>query len=570
MEADARLEIAAGFATAVGPRKDNQDFGAVHIGSPSEQALHGMVALVADGVSGSKAGRMASELAGRSFIDGYLEQNPLKGLAAAGVGALGGYNRWLHAKGRSDPEMKGAATTFTALVMRGREATALHVGDSRAWHFRDGVLSQLTQDHVLDQPGLSHVLYRAIGIEPDLRLDTQAVELKAHDRLLLTTDGVHGVVGPEDLARMLARRASPDADAQAIVDAAGAAETRDNATAIVIDVIRIGAVDQDAIGAEAAGLAIEAPPKVGDNVDGFALERLLSDGKYTGVFMARDGEGGERRVLKFPKPKLLSESGARGAFLRESFIGRRIDSPFVGKTLTLEAGRQSRLYIVQPLYVGRTLHARLAEAPLDIPEGVDVGIRLAKGVAALHRLGITHRDIKPDNVILENPVAGQAVGGLKLIDLGVARLPRVEEFAEAEAPGTVGYKAPEMFAGNAGDALTDQYALGVTLYRIFTGDYPSGQEEDFNRMRFEKPTRPAKHRPDMPAWLEAAILRALAVEPSDRFADVEELIHVLESGSAVAAPPRRDLSLMEREPVRFWQAVSALLLVLLLASLMAG
>ncbi len=560
MDADGRLEIAAGFATALGPRKDNQDFGAVHIGSPSEQALHGMVALVADGVSGSKAGRVASELAGRTFIDAYVDQNPLKGVASAGIGALAGYNRWLHAKGRSDPNMTGAATTFTALVLRGREATALHVGDSRAWHFRDGVLTRLTEDHVLSQPGLSHVLYRAIGIEPDLRLDTRAVPLKAHDRLLLTTDGVHGVVPDEDLTRLLGRRASPEADAQAIVDAAGAAETRDNATAIVIDVIRIGAVDQDAIGAEAADLPILPPPNAGDNIDGFRLERLLSDGKYTRVFAARDGEGAV--VLKFPKPALLSESGARGAFLRESFIGRRIDSPCVGKTLTLDPGRQSRLYIAQPLYVGRTLHAKIADEPFDIPAGVEIAIRLTRAVAALHRQGITHRDIKPDNVILETN------GGLKLIDLGVARLPRVAEFAEAEAPGTTGYKAPEMFAGNAGDALTDQYALGVTLYRLFTGDYPSGQEQDFNRMRFEKPTRPTTHRPDMPAWLEAAILRTLAVDPSDRFADVEELIHVLESGSAVAVPPRRELSLMEREPARFWQAVSALLLIALLASFM--
>ena len=509
MAEDGRLEIAAGFATALGPRKDNQDFGAVHIGAPSEQALHGMVALVADGVSGSKAGRVASELAGRTFIDAYVDQNPLKGVAAAGVGALAGYNRWLHAKGRSDPEMTGAATTFTALVMRGREATALHVGDSRAWHFRDGVLTRLTEDHVLSQPGLSHVLYRAIGIEPDLRLDTRAVGLKAHDRLLLTTDGVHGVMSDEDLGHLLGRRASPEADARAIVDAAGLAETRDNATAIVIDVIRIGAVDQDAIGAEVAGLPIPSPPNTGDNVDGFRLERLLSDGKYTRLFIARDGEATTPVVLKFPKPALLSESGARGAFLRESFIGRRIDSPFVGRTLTLEAGRQSRLYIAQPLYVGRTLHAKIAEEPFDIPTGVEVGIRLARAVAALHRQGIAHRDIKPDNVILEKD------GGLKLIDLGVARLPRIEEFAEAEAPGTAGYKAP-----------------------------------------------------DMPAGLEAAILRTLAVEPTDRFADVEELIHVLESGSAAAVPTQRELSLMEREPVRFWQGVSALLVVLLLVSWM--
>lgn len=562
MSADARLQIAAGFATAKGPRADNQDFGAVHIGPPSEQALHGMVALVADGVSGSKAGRIASELAGRTFIDAYVDQNPLKGVAAAGVAALTGYNRWLHAKGRSDPEMAGAATTFTALVMRGREATVLHVGDSRAWHFRDGVLTPLTEDHVLAQPGLSHVLYRAVGIEPDLRLDTRAVALKAHDRLLLTTDGVHGVVPEADLTRLLARRASPEADAQAIVAAAGEAQTRDNATAVVIDVIRPGAVDQDAIGAEAAGLPILQVPNAGDRIDGFLLERVLSDGKYTRVFAARDGEGGDRLVLKFPKPALLSESGARGAFLRESFIGRRIDSPYVGKTLSLEPGRQSGLYIAQPLYVGRTLHARIADEPFDIASGLDVAIRLSRGVAALHRLGVAHRDIKPDNVILE------ADGGLKLIDLGVARLPRVEEFAEAEAPGTPGYKAPEMFAGTPGDALTDQYALGVTLYRLFTGDYPSGQETEFSRIRFDRPTRPTQHRPDMPAWLEASILRALSVDPADRFDSVEELIHVLEAGSAAAVPPRRDLSLMEREPVRFWQAVSAGLFVLLLLSWM--
>jgi len=562
MSADARLQIAAGFATAKGPRADNQDFGAVHIGSPSEQALHGMVALVADGVSGSRAGRIASELAGRTFIDAYVDQNPLKGVAAAGVAALSGYNRWLHAKGRSDPDMAGAATTFTALVMRGREATVLHVGDSRAWHFRDGVLTRLTEDHVLAQPGLSHVLYRAVGIEPDLRLDTRAVTLKAHDRLLLTTDGVHGVVSEAELADLLARRASPEADAQAVVAAAGQAETRDNATALVIDVIRPGAVDQDAIGAEAADLPILALPPVGDRIDGFVLDRVLSDGRYTRVFAARNGEGGDRLVLKFPKPALLSESGARGAFLRESFIGRRIDSPHVGKTISLEPGRQSGLYIAQPLYVGRTLHARIANEPFDIPTGLDLCIRLSKGVAALHRLGIAHRDIKPDNVILE------ADGGLKLIDLGVARLPRVEEFAEAEAPGTPGYKAPEMFAGNPGDALTDQYALGVTLYRIFTGEYPSGQETEFSRIRFDRPTRPAQYRPDMPAWLEATILRTLSVDPADRFDSVEELIHVLEAGSAAAVPPRRDLSLMEREPVRFWQAVSAGLFVLLLLSWM--
>ncbi|CAN5343201.1 bifunctional protein-serine/threonine kinase/phosphatase [soil metagenome] len=567
MSVDGDMEVAAGFATALGPRADNQDFGGVHIGSAAEQRLHGVVAVVADGVSGSKAGRVASELAARSFIDGYLSQNPLGGIAAAGVSSLRGFNRWLHARGKADPTMTGAATTFTALVLRGREAVALHVGDSRAWHFRDGVLTRMTEDHTLSQQGLNHVLYRAVGIEQDVKLDVRNQPLKAHDRLLLTSDGVHGVVDEETLIRLLGRRASPDADAQAIVDAATAAGTRDNATAVVLDVVRIAALDRDAIGAEAQGLPILDAPKLGDRVDGYSLDRVLSDGKYTRIFMGRDGTDPTPLVLKFPKPTLLSEQGARASFLRESFIGRRIDSPFVGKTLPVEAGRQSRLYIVQPYYDGQTLHARLAnEGGFDIQSGVATAIKLARGVEALHRQRITHRDIKPDNVVLEK------TGGLKLIDLGVARLPRlegfrVEEFSEAEAPGTPGFMAPEMLAGEAGDAATDQFALGVTLYRLFAGPhYPFGEVEAGARPKFDRPIRPTHHRPDMPAWLEAAILRTLSVDPDDRFADVQELIYVLESGNAVAAPMTDSLSLMERYPVRFWQAVAAILAALLFIS----
>lgn len=561
---DARLEIAAGFATLQGPKADNQDFGGVHIGTAAEQREHGVVAVIADGVSGSKAGRMAAELTTRSFIDGYLDQNPLNGIAANGIKALRGFNRWLHSRGRIDPAMEGAATTFTALILRGREATALHVGDSRAWHFRDGALTRLTEDHTRAQQGLSHVLYRAVGIEADVKLDVRQVRLEPHDRLLLTTDGVHGVLTDAVIASLLGRRSSPDADAKAILAEVEAAGARDNATAIVIDVVRTGAPDWEAITAEAEGLAILPPPAVGDNVDGFALQRIVADGRYTTLFLAKDTLGDAGMVaLKFPKPAVVSERGARTAFLREAFIGRRIDSPFVGKVLSLDAGRQSRLYIAQPFHAGQTLHARLAQdGPFEIGEGIGVALRLSRAVSALHRAGVTHRDIKPDNVILEPQ------GGLKLVDLGVARLRLAEEFAEAEAPGTAGYKAPEMYAGESGDAATDQFALGVTLYRLFTRTYPWGEVDPADAPRFDRaPAPPTRHRPDMPAWLEAAIMRAVAVDPNERFEDVEELIHVLETGSAVAAPPPRQLSLIERDPVRFWQGVSLVLLIAFLVSM---
>ncbi|RZJ78290.1 MAG: bifunctional protein-serine/threonine kinase/phosphatase, partial [Brevundimonas sp.] len=497
----------------------------------AEQRTRGVVAVVADGVSGSKGGRIAAELAVRSFIDGYMDQDPIVGIPTAGIRAMQGYNRWLNSKGKTDPNMQGAACTFTAVVLRGREATVLHVGDSRAWHFRDGVLTRLTQDHVHDQPGKGHVLIRALGIEQDVKLDVRTTPLTPHDRILITSDGVHGVLTEDDICRILGRRGSADADAQGLLDAVTAAGARDNATALIVDVITTGALDWEALGAEVDGLPILPPPGAGQDIDGYHLDRLLSDGRYTRVFLAHDGARPAPLVLKFPKPAILSEKGARSAFLRESFIGRRVDSPYVGRTLTPEAGRQSQLYLVQPYYEGQTLHARLTHDPLEMGEGVAVALKLARAVAALHRLGVAHRDIKPDNVILE--------------------------------------MAPELFDGAPGDAASDQFALGVTLYRTLAGPhYPWPNAEAAGRPKFEqRPVALTRLRPDVPSWLDAAIRRTLQVDPGERFGDVDELVHVLESGERLAAPQREPLGLIERHPVRFWQGLCLILLVALLVSL---
>src|SRR5690606_1639355 len=105
--------------------------------------------------------------------------------------------------------------------------------------------------------------------------DVRHIGLQPHDRLLLTTDGVHGVLGDQAIARLLGRRGAPDADAEAILAEVAEVGARDNATAIVIDVVRTGAPDWEAITAEAEGLTIVAPPAAGETVDGFHLERVL-------------------------------------------------------------------------------------------------------------------------------------------------------------------------------------------------------------------------------------------------------------------------------------------------------
>jgi serine/threonine protein phosphatase PrpC len=553
------LLIDVGFASSVGRRPDNQDFGGIDLGSVQERTLQGVLAVVADGAGGGKGGRVASELAVRTFIDGYRSQNGLAGVGPAALAALDAYNQWLHAQAQTAPSLLGAATTFTAAVLRGRSATIVHVGDSRAWHFRSGALTLLTDDHVALQSDGGQRLLRALGLEPSLRLDVKSQQIEVHDRLLLTTDGIHQVLPWRALIQLLGRRGSPQADAEAIVAAAIEAGGHDNATAIVVDIVATPAPDYSAIVAELGGLPVPPLPQAGDVVDGFELVRQIAESKTTRLFLAKDGR--ELAALKFPKADAAAIAD-RHRFMREVFLGQRIVHDHVGAALPLADGRQSRLYAAMPFYRGETLEDRLQRGPMPVDEAVAIACKAGRGLVALHRAGVAHRDIKPQNIMLLDG------GGVKIIDLGVARAPGLDDIAEPETPGTADFMAPELFDQARGDALSDQYALGVSMYRMLTGRYPYGETPPGSRPLFGPVPPVTRYRRDVPAWLNAAVLRAISVRPGDRFGDVDELVFELEHGNAQAAPLSKPRPLFERRPILFWQLVCGLLAILLAISLL--
>jgi serine/threonine protein kinase len=281
------------------------------------------------------------------------------------------------------------------------------------------------------------------------------------------------------------------------------------------------------------------------------------------VFSATDEVEGGDVVLKFPIAQTVAVATQRTAFVREALVGVRVNSPWVGRVIELPPGRQSCLYTVMPLYQGELLETRIGRSPaLGLEEGRNIAIKLARAAAALHRLGIIHRDIKPDNVILED------VRSLKLIDLGVVRVPGLEDFPPEDIPGTPGFMAPEMFAGEGGDEATDIYALGVTMFVAFTGEFPYGNADATSRGRRERPKPLSALRPDLPAWLEAVLERSIAVDPADRVRDMSEFGFEMEAGpSRVESGVRRPLTLYERAPLLFWRGVAALLAAALLVSL---
>jgi serine/threonine protein phosphatase PrpC len=557
-------QVSIGYHSAPGPRPRNEDFVGAVLGSRPPAERRDVAAAIADGIGSAKGGRVAAETAVRGFLDGFWDVPETLEVRRAAARILDALNAWINAQGRQDPNLVGMGCTFTALVLRGRLAHLLHVGDTRAYRLSGDRLLRLTTDHVRDDRGKSPVLTRALGIEPELRLDYTSHPVALHDRFLLCSDGVHGSLVDEAIADILRVRSAPEDTSRALVEAALEAGSTDNCTALVLDVVALPTARSADVGSAIRRLKLIPVPQVGDTVDGFVLNVLVSDGRYSCLFGAVDEVDGGTVALKFPKPQVAAVAAHHAAFVREAWVGTRVTSPWVARVIELPPGRQSCLYTVMPLYTGELLETRLARQPaVGLEEGRSIAIRLAHAAAALHRAGIIHRDIKPDNVMLE------AGGSLKLLDLGVVRLPGLEDLPPESIPGTTAYMAPEMFEGEAGNVATDVYALGVTLFRTFTGTFPYGNPDATSPPRQERPRDFAALRPDLPAWVQAALGRAIARDPAERYADMAELAHEFEAGPSYAPEKvRRPLTLYERAPVRFWQAVAGLLALALAASLL--
>lgn len=556
-----QLDVRVGWCSDPGDADASASYVGAFLGTPAQRVRHGIVAAIADGTAGA-GGRAAAETAVRSLIDFYVGQAQPMSVRRAVGRATAAINSWLHAQRRHDPLLATMSTTLTALILRGRQAHIVHVGHSRLYRLRDGRLICLTEDLAREATGSARGIDRAVGLEDTLRCGYMAEPLVEQDRLVLTTQGVHASLGRAELSALLEAEPIAEAAAGRLIAAAIAAGGG-NAAALVADIVTLPFPDRDALELAGGALPILPLPEPGERVDGYLLGEQLADSRYSRIFRGTDADDGRALALKFPKPEAAADAACRAAFVREGWVAARVRSPWLGEVIEPAPGRQTRLYTVMPLYAGPTLAERLRNGPpMPLGEGVAIGVRLARALATLHRAGIIHRDVKAENVILEPG------GGVRLIDLGVARLPGMDEPAPDTVPGTPSHMAPELLAGASGDERSDLYALGVTLDRLFTGRYPYGEVEPFQRPRFKTPAPLRRWRPDLPIWLDAALGRAVAVAPQDRQGDVIELAAELEAGAARPVPvTARRRSLYARDPVRVWQAVSLVLLVLLALSL---
>jgi serine/threonine protein phosphatase PrpC len=416
------LDVQIGFATQIGRRDTNQDYVAYFTGTSKQTAQQGIVAALCDGMGGHKGGREAAELTIRTFIDGYYALPPTLGVQKAASKSLEAINAWIFAQGRSDPRLQNMGTTFSSLIFHHRSAYALHIGDSRIYKFSEGRLELLTKDHTLGKGDYSHVLTRAIGLEDYARVDHSAHSLRSRDRFLICSDGVHGVLSDTKLSNLLQDLQNAEETTQNIIDAALKAGSTDNVSALVADIIDLPPLERIDIFAHVENLPVLDLPIKGDVIDGYTLGDMISNSQYSRVFRVSDKDKHQELVFKFPHPKIATDQIYKQAFAREAYVAALVRSPWIGEIIELPKNKQSRLYSIMPYYEGETLEQRLKRQPkLSLEEVSFIAIKLARAILTLHRANIIHRDIKPDNIILELGKSDKT-SGLRLVDLGVARV----------------------------------------------------------------------------------------------------------------------------------------------------
>ena len=553
------LSVAVGYSSLTGPRPGNEDFCGLVTPTGSELLTKGVLAAVADGVGGQQGGREAAEYTVRGLLADYYATPQTWSTAKALDIVLKAQNRWLIAQGSVRRELAGMATTLTALVLRGSRYFSVHIGDSRLYLWRDGRLQCLTSDHVWEHPDMQHVLKRAIGLDSRLLLDHGEGELQQGDVFLLASDGVWNTLGDGRIDGLLRQHADPQVAATALAQGAVDRGAQDNCTAVVLrldQVPKINLRDSLAIG---RSLPLLPRLKPGMVIDGLQVEALLHESRVTLLYRVFDAARNQRRVLKTLRAE-VGDCEARNALVYEEWLARRVTSAHFPQVVDHEP--RAHLYYLMTWHEGASLRQRLDGGErFTIASVVKIGLELLAGVAALHRLGIVHRDIKPDNVHVDPQ------GQLRLFDLGVAAAEAEDGepgLAEINNPGTPSYMAPELLrAGVAAPAsvASDLYAVGVTLFELLTQKFPYGEIEPFQHPRFGDPLTPLRYRGDIPAWLEAVVLKAVARDVKDRFETAEEFMLALERGALHPLRTPRHMPLLQRDPHAWLKMLSVVSLV---------
>ncbi|WP_437292511.1 serine/threonine-protein kinase [Sorangium sp. So ce426] len=309
--------------------------------------------------------------------------------------------------------------------------------------------------------------------------------------------------------------------------------------------------------ASAAGDALPAGAVVG----GYVLDDVRLGGGFGVVHRAVPVGGGAPVALKVLRRGLSLLPAILRRFQREAEVLARLKHPAIVEVRGVGALDDGRPYIAMEWVEGRSLAAELsARGAFSLPEAVALLEEVGGALAAAHAIGVVHRDVKAQNVMVCPGAGGLGAPGVKLVDFGIAKLLRPRDVDRARGAkssslilGTPLTMAPEQILGGAVDARTDIYAVGLLAYQLVTGELPfqGADAVETEEMHLRAPPPCPSDRAPVSAAFGAVVRRCLAKEPADRYAGVPELLAALRQAvaRAVGAPGRKTVAPAARSPL---------------------
>jgi eukaryotic-like serine/threonine-protein kinase len=256
----------------------------------------------------------------------------------------------------------------------------------------------------------------------------------------------------------------------------------------------------------------------------------LGSGGMADVYLAEDEQLGRKIALKLLHRRFAEDPGFVERFRREAQAAAGLQHPNVVGVYD-RGGYDGTYYIAMEYVPGRTLKQLIRDqAPLDPIRAIDITIQVLRAARFAHRHGVIHRDLKPQNVMVDE--SDQA----KVTDFGIARAGASDMTETGSILGTAQYLSPEQAQGHAVSASSDLYSIAVMLYEMLTGRVPFEGEQAVTiaiKHVSEAPTAPTTVNPSLPVDLEQVVMWALNKNPADRPADADQFISALEHAKAV-------------------------------------
>lgn len=264
-----------------------------------------------------------------------------------------------------------------------------------------------------------------------------------------------------------------------------------------------------------------------ESISHYKILEKLGEGGMGLVYKAKDTKLDRNVAIKLMLPNIQSGKSAKERFIQEAKAASALDHPNICTIHEIGENDDGSLFITMAYYEGESLQEFIKRGVPGFDKALDIAIQITKGLACAHQSGITHRDIKPGNIMLTES------GDVKIVDFGLAKLTGQAQITQTGSTiGTAAYMSPEQINGGEVDNRSDIFSYGVVLYELFTGIQPFKSDYYHGIMYAvmnDDPPSVSEQNPDLPPELEWIIRKAMDKDPENRFQDMNELVQFLES-----------------------------------------